>query len=89
MDSAPASDTYYVSCGHCMSNDVLYQSVDVQLRERLRPACPQANGESGCNYFLTLREVEEILNTRYEDEAPSAEDIVSLGLRQVIISRHL
>jgi hypothetical protein len=85
MESVPASDTYFVGCtrSHRVTVDAAFQSVIVQLRERLLPACPQANGEDGCAYVLSPRDAEEVLNLHYETEAPSAEDVEALGLRQV------
>ena len=52
-------------CGHWFGHETLYCCIKAALSDDLIPACPLANHPDQaqrCNYLLTQREVEHVLN---------------------------
>jgi hypothetical protein len=79
LQRLPMSQMYMVECrcGHWFGYETLYCGVKTALSEDLIPACPLANHpdeSQRCNYLLTQREVEHVLNGhRAPSELPAAD----------------
>lgn len=70
MTRQPISMMYMVDCrcSHWFSFETMYYGIKTALGEDLIPACPLANHpdrSQRCNYLLTQKEVEQVLN-RYK-----------------------
>lgn len=79
MTKQPISQMHMVDCrcSHWFSHETLYFCIKTALGEDLIPACPLANHpdeSQRCNYLLTQKEVEQVLNKYKPPSQLPAED---------------